>query len=80
MANAEPSGRPAEAFGATAVGAAGPRLRAARLGLWLVAAILAVRQTAVILSSPRGDRLTDLETWVGPHGVLHVKGSLYDST
>ncbi len=83
MANAEHSGRPAEAFGATAGGPATParaRLRAARLGLWLVAVVLAVRQVAVVLSTPRGDRLTDLETWVGPNGVLHVKGSLYDST
>ncbi|MDQ1070981.1 bifunctional glycosyltransferase 87/phosphatase PAP2 family protein [Streptomyces canus] len=56
------------------------RLRAARLALWLVAAVLAVRQVAVVLSTPRGERLTDLETWVGPDGVLHVKGSLYDST
>jgi hypothetical protein len=52
----------------------------ARLGLWLVAAVLAVRQVAVVLSTPQGERLTDLETWVGPNGVLHVKGSLYDST
>ncbi|MFJ6389048.1 bifunctional glycosyltransferase 87/phosphatase PAP2 family protein [Streptomyces sp. NPDC091972] len=56
------------------------RLRAARLALWLVAAVLAVREVAVVLSTPRGERLTDLETWVGPDGVLHVKGSLYDST
>ncbi|MFD7278493.1 bifunctional glycosyltransferase 87/phosphatase PAP2 family protein [Streptomyces sp. NPDC059862] len=80
MANAEHTGRPGEAFGAAAVGTAGARQRAARLGLWLVAAILAVRQLAVILSTPRGERLTDLETWVGPDGVLHVEGSLYDST
>ncbi|MEV6170138.1 bifunctional glycosyltransferase 87/phosphatase PAP2 family protein [Streptomyces sp. NPDC051954] len=80
MANAEHSGRPAGAFGATAIGTARARLRAARLGLWLVAAILAVRQVAVVLSTPRGERLTDLETWVGPEGVLHVKGSLYEST
>ncbi|MGP4012448.1 bifunctional glycosyltransferase 87/phosphatase PAP2 family protein [Streptomyces sp. 4N124] len=80
MANAEHSGRPAGAFGATAVGTARARLRAARLGLWLVAAILAVRQVAVVLSTPRGERLTDLETWVGDNGVLHVNGSLYDST
>src|SRR6202008_1805342 len=53
---------------------------AARLVLWLVAAALAVRQVGVVLSTPRGERLTDLETWVGPNGVLHVKGSLYDST
>ncbi|MBC9724078.1 bifunctional glycosyltransferase 87/phosphatase PAP2 family protein [Streptomyces sp. TRM68367] len=80
MANAEHGGQPAEAFGVTAVGAARARLRAARLGLWLVAVILAVRQVAVVLSTPRGERLTDLETWVGPNGVLHVNGSLYEST
>ncbi|WP_328871038.1 phosphatase PAP2 family protein [Streptomyces sp. NBC_00287] len=80
MANAEHSGRPANAFGATAVGTARARLRAARIGLWLLAAVLAVRQVAVVLSTPRGERLTDLETWVGANGVLHVNGSLYDST
>ncbi|MFI5792190.1 phosphatase PAP2 family protein [Streptomyces sp. NPDC051677] len=80
MANAEHSGRPTEAFGATAVDTTRARLRAARLGLWLVAAVLAIRQVAVVLGTPRGERLTDLETWVGPDGVLHVKGSLYDST
>jgi hypothetical protein len=80
VANAEHSGPPAEGFGATAVGTARARLRAARIGLWLVAAVLAVRQVAVVLSTPRGERLTDLETWVGPDGVLHVNGSLYDST
>ncbi|MEU3334798.1 bifunctional glycosyltransferase 87/phosphatase PAP2 family protein [Streptomyces sp. NPDC006668] len=80
MANVEHGGRPAEAFKATAAEAVRGRLRAARLGLWLVAAVLAVRQMAAVLSTPRGERLTDLETWVGPNGVLHVKGSLYDST
>ncbi|MFI9834255.1 bifunctional glycosyltransferase 87/phosphatase PAP2 family protein [Streptomyces sp. NPDC051913] len=55
-------------------------MRVARFLLWVVAAILAVRQVAVVLSTPSGERLTDLETWVGPDGVLHVKGSLYDST
>lgn len=55
-------------------------MRVARLGLWLVAAILAVRQLAAVLSTPSGERLTDLETWVGEHGVLHVEGSLYEST
>ncbi|MFF8968325.1 bifunctional glycosyltransferase 87/phosphatase PAP2 family protein [Streptomyces sp. NPDC014995] len=80
MANAEHSGRPAEPFGAAAVDTARARLRVARLGLWLVAAVLAVRQVAVVLGTPRGERLTDLETWVGPDGVLHVNGSLYDST
>ncbi|GAB2750450.1 bifunctional glycosyltransferase 87/phosphatase PAP2 family protein [Streptomyces bullii] len=80
MANAERGGRPAEAFGPTAVGEAGASLRVARLGLWLIASVLGVRQVAVVLSTPRGERLTDLETWVGPNGVLHVNGSLYDST
>jgi hypothetical protein len=72
VANVEHSGRPTEAFGA--------RLRAAWLALWAVAAILAVRQVAAVLTTPSGERLTDLETWVGDEGVLHVKGSLYDST
>lgn len=80
MANADHGGRPAEALGATAVGAVQARVRVARLGLWLVVAILALREVAVVLGTPRGERLTDLETWVGPDGVLHVKGSLYDST
>ncbi|MER5991729.1 bifunctional glycosyltransferase 87/phosphatase PAP2 family protein [Streptomyces viridosporus] len=80
MANAEHGGRPAEGFGATVVGDTRARLRVARLGLWLLAAVLAVRQVAVVLGTPRGERLTDLETWVGPEGVLHVSGSLYDST
>ncbi|MFE0253231.1 phosphatase PAP2 family protein [Streptomyces sp. NPDC059010] len=81
MANAEHGGRSAEALGgATAVGAVRARLRVTLLGLWTVVAILAVRQVAVVLGTPRGERLTDLETWVGPDGVLHVKGSLYDST
>ncbi|MET7883092.1 bifunctional glycosyltransferase 87/phosphatase PAP2 family protein [Streptomyces avermitilis] len=80
MANAEHGGRAGGAFGAGAAGPARTRLEAARVGLWLVAAILAVREVAVVLGSPRGERLTDLETWVGPDGVLHVKGSLYDST
>ncbi|MEH0443684.1 bifunctional glycosyltransferase 87/phosphatase PAP2 family protein [Streptomyces sp. B21-102] len=82
MANAEHSGRTADPF-APAAGStdpAGARLRAARLGLWLVAALLAVRQVAVVLGTPRGQRLTDLEAWVGPDGVLHVNGSLYGST
>ncbi len=83
MANAEHSGRPAGAPGATVLGAAAAdavRLRVVRVGLWLVAAVLVARQLAVVLATPRGERLTDLETWVGPEGVLHVEGSLYDST
>src|SRR4051812_14395638 len=76
VANAEES-RPGSAFGA---GPVTTRLGAVRVVLWLVAVALAVRQVAVVLGTPRGERLTDLETWVGPEGVLQVKGSLYDST
>ncbi|MET8434338.1 bifunctional glycosyltransferase 87/phosphatase PAP2 family protein [Streptomyces sp900116325] len=47
--------------------------------LWLVVALLAGRQMAVVLRQPPGERLTDLETWIGENGVLHVTGSLYDS-
>ncbi|MFE6662503.1 bifunctional glycosyltransferase 87/phosphatase PAP2 family protein [Streptomyces sp. NPDC057697] len=47
--------------------------------LWLVVAALAVRQMAVVLRQPPGERLTDLETWIGENGVLHLTGSLYDS-
>ncbi|WP_371666226.1 phosphatase PAP2 family protein [Streptomyces sp. NBC_01241] len=47
--------------------------------LWLVVAALAVRQMAVVLRQPPGERLTDLETWIGENGVLHVTGSLYAS-
>ncbi|MFF6782741.1 phosphatase PAP2 family protein [Streptomyces sp. NPDC012510] len=66
-------------------GVVGTNSTAARLGtiralLWLFAGILAVRQIAVVLHTPKGERLTDLETWVGPSGVLQVNGSLYDST
>ncbi|MEV6945906.1 bifunctional glycosyltransferase 87/phosphatase PAP2 family protein [Streptomyces sp. NPDC051172] len=78
--NVEHSGRPAESFEAAAVEGAPRHLHVVRLGLWLVTAVLALRQMTVVLSTPSGERLTDLETWVGPHGVLHVKDSLYDST
>ncbi|MEV6528164.1 bifunctional glycosyltransferase 87/phosphatase PAP2 family protein [Streptomyces sp. NPDC051639] len=80
MANVEHGGRAGGAFGAGATESAKARLRTIRIGLWLIAAVLAIRQVAVVLSTPKGERLTDLETWVGPEGVLHVKGSLYDST
>ncbi|MFI8303066.1 phosphatase PAP2 family protein [Streptomyces sp. NPDC085927] len=80
MANAEHRGRPAEAFHAAAVGDIGSRLHTVRLGLWLLAAVLAVRQVAAVLTTPRGERLTDLETWFGHDGVLQVSGSLYEST
>jgi hypothetical protein len=80
VANAERRGRPGDAFGTGTAGTARARLEAARAGLWLIAAVLAVRQVTAVLGTPKGERLTDLETWVGPDGVLHVKGSLYDST
>ncbi|MFS8201599.1 bifunctional glycosyltransferase 87/phosphatase PAP2 family protein [Streptomyces sp. CWNU-52B] len=80
MANVEHGGRPGDAFGAAAPGTAKARLGVVRAGLWLIAAVLAVRQVAAVLSTPKGERLTELETWVGPDGVLHVNGSLYDST
>ncbi|MGW3667398.1 bifunctional glycosyltransferase 87/phosphatase PAP2 family protein [Streptomyces sp. NPDC005141] len=79
MANVEHGGRAGDAFTGAAE-TARTRVRALRVGLWMIAAILAVRQVAAVLSTPTPERLTDLETWVGPHGVLHVKGSLYDST
>ncbi|QKW10705.1 phosphatase PAP2 family protein [Streptomyces sp. NA04227] len=44
-----------------------------------MAAVLAVRQVAAVLRQPPDERLIDLEAWVGPEGVLHVGGSLYDS-
>ncbi|MDX3749260.1 bifunctional glycosyltransferase 87/phosphatase PAP2 family protein [Streptomyces sp. AK08-02] len=80
MANAEHGGGAGGAFGRGTAGTAQARLQVTRAALWLVVAVLAVRQVAVVLSTPKGDRLIDLETWVGPDGVLHVKGSLYDST
>lgn len=80
MANVEHSGGPVDAFGATPAGTARARLTAVRLSLWAVVAALGIRQMAVVLSTPSGERLTDLETWVGRGGVLHVTGSLYDST
>lgn len=71
MANAEHSVRGS--------GTTGSRMGAARAALWLVAAVLAIRQAAAVLRHPPGERLTDLETWIGENGVLHVKGSLYDA-
>ncbi|MFJ2826474.1 bifunctional glycosyltransferase 87/phosphatase PAP2 family protein [Streptomyces sp. NPDC087263] len=80
MANVEHGGRAGNAFGGGAAERARARLRVLRIGLWVIAGVLAVRQLAVVLSTPKGERVTDLETWVGTNGVLHVKGSLYDST
>ncbi|MEV4866632.1 phosphatase PAP2 family protein [Streptomyces ossamyceticus] len=76
VANAEQGGP----GGAVGTGGAAARWGTVCAVLWLVAAVLAVRQVAVVLRTPRSERLTDLETWVGPDGVLHVTGSLYDST
>ncbi|WP_225882427.1 bifunctional glycosyltransferase 87/phosphatase PAP2 family protein [Streptomyces aureocirculatus] len=78
MANVEHR-RPGDALGTGASGTPDPRIGAVRVALWLIAAVLAVRQVAVVLRTPKGERLTDLETWIGPNGVLHVAGSLYDA-
>ncbi|MFF8811852.1 bifunctional glycosyltransferase 87/phosphatase PAP2 family protein [Streptomyces pactum] len=48
------------------------------VALWLLAGLLAARQAADVLRRPPGERLTDLETWIGDRGVLHVSGSLYE--
>ncbi|MFI1827063.1 bifunctional glycosyltransferase 87/phosphatase PAP2 family protein [Streptomyces sp. NPDC020412] len=74
MANAEHSVRGSDA-------ARGPATKtsAARAALWFVAAVLAIRQLVAVLRQPPGERLIDLETWIGPEGVLHVNGSLYDT-
>ncbi|MEU1086885.1 bifunctional glycosyltransferase 87/phosphatase PAP2 family protein [Streptomyces sp. NPDC005892] len=55
------------------------RAGTARIVLWVIVAALAVRQMAVVLRQPPGERLTDLETWTGENGVLRVTGSLYDT-
>ncbi|QCX76307.1 Polyprenol-phosphate-mannose-dependent alpha-(1-2)-phosphatidylinositol mannoside mannosyltransferase [Streptomyces sp. YIM 121038] len=78
VANVEHRG-PGSALGAGTSGPPKARIEAIRVALWLIAAVLAVRQAAVVLRTPKGERLTDLETWIGPNGVLHVKGSLYDA-
>ncbi|WP_236710595.1 bifunctional glycosyltransferase 87/phosphatase PAP2 family protein [Streptomyces sp. 150FB] len=65
--------------GGAAAGGVGARFRTVPALLWLVAAVLAARQAAAVLRQPPGQRLTDLETWTGQNGVLHVAGSLYDT-
>ncbi|MEV0095158.1 bifunctional glycosyltransferase 87/phosphatase PAP2 family protein [Streptomyces sp. NPDC050738] len=47
--------------------------------MWLVVAVLAIRQLAAVFRLPPGERLTDLDSWTGENGVLHLTGSLYDS-
>ncbi|WP_409236072.1 bifunctional glycosyltransferase 87/phosphatase PAP2 family protein [Streptomyces sp. PA5.6] len=71
--------RPGDVLGAGRADGPGSRAGAARVLLWLLAAVLAIRQVAVVLRTPEGERLTDLETWIGPEGVLHVNGSFYDA-
>ncbi|MFI5755574.1 bifunctional glycosyltransferase 87/phosphatase PAP2 family protein [Streptomyces sp. NPDC051569] len=68
--------------GGAAGGAAGGTengLGTARAVLWLLAAVLAVRQAAAVLRHPPGERLTDLTEWIGDNGILHGAGSLYDT-
>ncbi|GAA3751600.1 bifunctional glycosyltransferase 87/phosphatase PAP2 family protein [Streptomyces tremellae] len=72
MANAEGSVRDGTAPRGVSSG-----LLAAHGLLWAITATLAARQAAAVLGKPPGRRLTDLETWTGPGGVLHVTGSLY---
>jgi hypothetical protein len=66
-----------EARGGAVPGDARPWTRTARATLWVLVAGLAARQVAAVLGQPPGRRLTDLETWTGPDGVLHVSGTLY---
>ncbi len=75
MADVEHSGAgiPGRPGSATAT-----RLGAVRVALWLLAAVLAGRQAAAVLRLPPGERLTDLETWIGENGVLHLPDTLYD--
>ncbi|WP_415925215.1 bifunctional glycosyltransferase 87/phosphatase PAP2 family protein [Streptomyces sp. ME19-01-6] len=81
MANVERSGLGTNPGSGPRPGAVGARTsrNALVLGaLWLLAGVLAVRQAAAVLRLPPDERLTDLETWIGERGVLHVSGSLYD--
>ncbi|GCD98214.1 bifunctional glycosyltransferase 87/phosphatase PAP2 family protein [Embleya hyalina] len=55
------------------------RLSLALVGLWLLAACVAVRQANEVLDRPEDRRLPDLDAWLGPDGVLHLPGSLYDA-
>lgn len=58
---------------------AGSRTGLALGALWLVAGLLAARQTAAVLRLPPERRLTDLARWIGDKGVLDARGSLYDT-
>ncbi|MFJ8307944.1 MULTISPECIES: bifunctional glycosyltransferase 87/phosphatase PAP2 family protein [unclassified Streptomyces] len=74
MANAEHGGGRGSAVD---TGTVDPRTGTARVFLWLLAGVLAIRQIAAVLRLPPGERLTDLETWTRTGGAFHVKGSLY---
>lgn len=78
VVNAEQGVRGSTAAG-SGFGVAGNGHGVARAVLWALAAGLAVRQTVAVLRLPPGERLLDLETWIGENGVLHVSGSLYES-
>ncbi len=78
VANAERSGTDGM-FGPGGPEGVRARTRVLCIVLWAAAAALVARQLTAVLRLPPGDRLTDLETWVGPEGVLHVSGSLYDT-
>ncbi|GAA3065833.1 hypothetical protein GCM10020000_57170 [Streptomyces olivoverticillatus] len=69
----------AERGGLGSLPRAGSRTGMALWGLWIVAGLLAVRQAAAVLRLPPERRFTDLERWIGENGVLHVRGSLYDT-
>jgi hypothetical protein len=55
------------------------RISLVLVGLWLLAACVAVRQANEVLDQPQDRRLPDLDAWLGPEGVLHLPGSLYDT-
>ncbi|WP_406284850.1 bifunctional glycosyltransferase 87/phosphatase PAP2 family protein [Embleya sp. NBC_00896] len=55
------------------------RISLALVGLWLLAACVAIRQANEVLDQPQDRRLPDLDAWLGPQGVLHLPGSLYDT-
>jgi hypothetical protein len=72
-------GRGLAADGPGSPGLPGSRIRMALGVLWLLAGLLAARQAAAVLRLPPDERLTDLETWIGPSGVLRVPGPLYEN-
>ena len=63
--------------GARDVVGAGAGIERTRAVLWLLVAALALWQVVALLRLPPGERLSDLETWTGAHGVLHLGEPLY---